>query len=150
MVDPSPFIDALVGKVAAHVWRGLGSALFIEFGELTPTKRRNGTEGNPEGELTLMIEWSWRIERPQSILGGSWSSERKWPGLFRQITGTTVESVEIFGRLPEISVGLSNGLHVVSFMTAEGQPEWAILTRKPFIGYLSVKRGKLSIDQRYS
>lgn len=150
MVDPSPFIDALVGKVAAHVWRGHGSALFIEFGELTPSKRRNGTEGNPEGELTLMIEWSWRVERPQSILGGSWSSVGKWPGMFKQIIGATVESVQIFGRLPEISVGLSNGLHVVSFMTAEGQPEWSVLTRKPFIGHLGVKRGRLAIDLRNS
>lgn len=150
MVDPSPFIQALVGKVAAHVWRGHGSALFIEFGELTPTKRRNGREGNPKGELTLMIEWSWRIERPQSILGGSWSSEQKWPGMFGKIIGATVESVEIFGRLPEISVGLSNGLHVVSLMTAEGQLEWTILTRDPFIGNLCVKRGRLAIDQRNS
>jgi hypothetical protein len=146
LVDPRPFIDALVGKVVAHVWRGHGSAMFIEFGQLTPTKRSNGTNGNPEGELTLMIEWSWRIERPQSILGGSWSSGGKWPGMFKQIVGATVESVEIFGRLPEISIGLSNGLHVVSFMTAEGQPQWTVLTRKPFIGHLSVKRGRLAID----
>lgn len=150
MVDPQPFIDALVGKVASHIWRGHGSALFIEFGELTPRKRRNGTEGNPDGELTLMIEWSWRIERPRSILGGSWSSQGRWKGMFDKLLGSTVESITIFGHLPEISVSFSNGLRVTSYMTAEGQPAWAILTRKPFIGHLSVERGRLAIDQRNS
>lgn len=148
MVDPSTFINALIGKTASHIWRGHGSALFIEFGQLTPKKRRNGEDGNPEGEITLMVEWSWRFERKYSILGGSWSSERKWPGMFKKLIGTSVTDVQIFGHLPEISVSFSNGLRVVSFMTAESQPAWALLTRNPFIGHLNVKRGRLSIDTR--
>ena len=95
-----------------------------------------------------MIQWSWRFERKYSILGGSWSSERRWPGMFKKIIGTSVSDVEIFGHLPEITVLLSNGLRVASFMTAEGQPEWTLLTRNPFIGHLCVKRGKLAIDAR--
>jgi len=70
--------------------------------------------------------------------------------MFKKIVGATVTDVEIFGHLPEISIAFSNGLRVVSFMTAEGQPEWALLTRNPFIGHLCVKRGKLSIDTRNS
>jgi hypothetical protein len=148
MIDPSPFRNALIGKPVSHVWRGYGSAFFLEFGKLTPRKRKSGKEGNPEGELTLMVEWSWRIERKYSILCGSWSSERKWPGMFNKLLGALVINVEFFGHLPEISVSLSNGLRVTSFMTAEGQPEWAVLTRDPFIGNLCVKRGKLAIDNR--
>lgn len=97
-----------------------------------------------------MIEWSWRIERPYSILGGSWSSEGKWAGFLKKIKGAYVTSVEFFGHLPEISVSLSNGLRVVAFNTSEGQPCCALLTRKPFIGHLRVERGKIKVDMRSS
>lgn len=146
MIDPRQFVEALKGKIVSHVWRGYGSAVFVEFGELTPRKRRNGEDGNPDGELSLMVEWSWRFERKNSILGGSWSSEKKWPGMFKKIIGATVIEVEIFGHVPEISVSLSNGLRVVSFMTAEGQPAWAIIAHKPSWGSLCVRRGKLYVE----
>lgn len=120
----------------------------MEFGELISRKRLNGDEGNAQGELTLMVQWSWRIERKHSILGGSWSSDKKWPGMFKKLLGAQVTEVEIFGHLPEISISMSNGLRVLSFMTAEGQPEWSLSTRNPFIGHLCVERGRLKIDTR--
>lgn len=142
---PQAFLSAIRGKRVAHVWRGYGSALFLEFGELTKIRKLNGKLGHPVGDLSLMVEWSWRIENKSSILGGSWSSERRWPGLFKRLIGSKVKSVELFGRLPEIAVGLSNGLRVVSFMTADGQPSWAVIAHKPANGSLSVKRGKLHV-----
>ena len=93
-----------------------------------------------------MIEWSWRIERPKSILGGSWSSEGRWHGMFEKLKKATVAEVKLYGQLPEICVSLSNGLRVVSFMTAEGQPEWALISRQPKIGNLCVKRGSLYVE----
>jgi hypothetical protein len=69
------FRDALIGLPLSHVWRGYGSAIFLEFGRLTPRTRRSGEAGNPRGELGLMIQWSWRIEDTVSILCGSWSQE---------------------------------------------------------------------------
>lgn len=145
-----PFIKRLIGKRVSHVWRGYGSAIFLEFGELTPRTRRDGSIGNPNGELTLMIEWSWRIEKPKSILGGSWSSDKKIDNFLLKLKGESVVAVEFFGRLPEISISLSNRLHVVSFNTSEGQPDWSLLTRNPFIGHLCVERGRLKIDNRNS
>jgi hypothetical protein len=142
----APFIDALKGKPVANVWRGYGSAIFLEFGTLTERRRRDGTLGDPVGEITLMIEWSWRIERPRSILVGSWSSERRWPSIFRRLIGCEVTQVDFTGSLPEISLSLSNGLRVVSFMTADGQPSWALIARRPDLGSLCVQRGKLYVE----
>ena len=142
----SPFFSALVNKPIAHVWRGYGSALFIEFGEIIEHNGKTTDAKRPRGEISLMIEWSWRIERPRSILGGSWSSENKWPGMFRQLVGTTVTEVHTFGALPEILVSLSNGLRVASFMTADGQPQWALITRTPKLGSLGVQRGVLHVQ----
>lgn len=141
------FEKALIGLQVSHVWRGYGSALFVEFGQLSPPRvHRNGTIGNPCGEVTLMIEWSWRIEKPRSIMGGSWSSERRWPAMFDKLKGSRVTAVRSFGTLPEIEVSLSNGLRVVSFMTAEGQPEWCLISRVNPKGSLGVRRGKLHVE----
>ena len=66
--------------------------------------------------------------------------------MFKRLIGEKVTAVEIFGPLPEIAVSLSNGLRVVSFMVAEGQPEWALISRHPEIGSLCVKRGSLFVE----
>lgn len=125
------FRERLLGLRVSHVWRGHGSALFIEFGELRPGEpRRDGSLGNPAGEMGLMIEWSWRIEAARSILCGSWSDETRWPAALDRLRGATVTDLTTFGRLPEVAIALSGDLHVTSFMTAEGDPAWALFDRR--------------------
>lgn len=145
----APFETALVGLPVSHVWRGHGSALFLEFGDLIPSTRvrRDGSTGHPTGEITLMIEWSWRIEKPRSIMGGSWSDERKWLGMFTKLQGSRVVGAKTFGALPEIEVSLLNGLRVVSFMTAEGQPEWGLICRGSMQRTLGVRGGRLVVQE---
>ena len=41
-----------------------------------------------------------------------------------------VDSVALYGRLPEIDMTFSNGLHLLSMMTAEGDPDWALTKRE--------------------
>ena len=137
----------MIEKPISNIWRGHGSAIFFEFGKLHETELRDGSVGQKQGEVTLMIEWSWRIEGPRSIQCGSWSEEHLWEKKFKALLGASVTDVIIFGALPEICVTLSNGWRVVSFMTAEGQPQWAIITRTPKLGSLSVKRGAVRVEQ---
>jgi hypothetical protein len=147
MTFAAPFIEALTGKPIAHVWRGAGSAVIFEFGTLQLAKRRRGGSlREPEGQVSLMIEWSWRIERARSILCGSWSSERRWPGAFKALVGAEVRSVEFVGALPEICLSLSNNHRISSFMTAEGQPSWAVIAKRPAGGSLCVKGGRLNVE----
>ena len=120
----------MTGMKVSRVWRGHGSAIFVEFGALTQTYRRDGSVGGESGEFGLMIEWDWRIEEGQSILCGSSSDEVLWQPAFDRLIGSHVLDVSTFGRLPEIAVALSGDLHVVSFMTAEGDPEWALFDRR--------------------
>lgn len=141
-----PHFEMLFGKPVSHVWRGHGSALFLEFGKTLDVVSPGGKSRSQQGELTLMIQWSWRIERARSILGGSWSDERRWLSMFAKLLGGIVVKVETFGTLPEIEVSLSNGLRVCSFMTAEGQPQWAILVRGGSVGSLAVRGGRLRIE----
>ena len=84
---------AVIGMPISHVWRGHGSALFIELGALAPRTSRDGSAGEPQGEAGVMIEWSWRIEDGPSIACGSWSDENLWSPTFARLIGSIVEDV---------------------------------------------------------
>jgi hypothetical protein len=138
----------LVGMQVSHVWRGYGSAIFVEFGALTQGRARSdGSPSIPKGELTVSIEWSWRIEDATSIICGSWSEEELWTPAFDLIRSSHVTGLTSFGRLPEIDLALSEGRHLVSFMTAEGQPNWAVTDRRstPHT-WITVRQGVLFED----
>ena len=94
-----------------------------------------------------MIQWSWRIEGKRSILCGSWTDEHRWPRALACLTKATVARVMLFGRLPEIDLALSNGAHVVSLMTAQGDPAWALFDRRgDGKRSLHVQRGHLCVE----
>ncbi len=120
---------ALIGKSVSRVWRGYGSALFLELGELAPGPLRDGKSGEPKGEFTLMIEWSWRIETETSILCGTWSEQDEWPDFLKNLVGRTIVDAYLFARLPEISLALTDNLYVSSFMTSTEQPAWVLFDR---------------------
>lgn len=73
-----------------------------------------------------MIEWAWRIEDATSILCGSDNDDDEWDVSFARLLGRTFEDMSLVGRLPEISVSLSDALYVVSFNTLDGEPAWTI------------------------
>lgn len=94
-----------------------------------------------------MIQWSWRIEGRRSILCGSWADERRWLLALACLTKTSVASVALFGRLPEIDLTLCSGMHVVSFMTVQGDPEWTLFDRRGGGSRsLYVRRGRLCVE----
>jgi hypothetical protein len=137
----------LVGLPVSTVWRGHGSALFLEFGNLTPRLRSSGRPAETEGEMGLMIEWSWRIEQGNSIRCGSWSDESKWGLVFRELVGRRITHLTTYGILPEISLTLDTDVRVSSYMTAEGDPAWVIFDRRgtPARSYFS-KSGQIHAE----
>lgn len=112
------FTSPYIGKEISRVWQGHGSAIFLEVGELTENK----------GELTIMIEWSWRVEKGNKISFGSWSDESEFSQLLKSLKGLTLRNISFQSRLPEVVVELSNDIWVCSFSTVEGDPEWALIT----------------------
>ncbi len=147
-ISPSEF-DLLVGSLLnlpiTRAWRGYGSALFLELGELRPADppRRDGTP-RMKGEGTIMIQWSWRVERARSIEVGSWSTDARIDSGIARLGGLQVVALAVDGRLPELIVGLSDGCWLRSFMTAEGQPEWTVFL--PDESWLTVERGRIVHD----
>ena len=130
------------------LWRGYGSAIFLEFGELSPDGfRRDGSERHPVGQFSVGIEWSWRIESETSIVCGSWSDEELWEPSFDLVRDRILQSIHIYSRIPEIDLTFDNGHHVLSFNTADDQPAWFIIDRRivPSVTLL-VDQGSLAIE----
>jgi hypothetical protein len=124
------FAASLVGLPISHLWRGHGSAVFIEFGRLRPVARRDGSAGNPEGEVSLGVPWSWRIEDRTSILCGSWSDEHLWEPAFEMLRRAHISRCGLFGALPEVALTTDGGISFVSFSTTDGQPQWSMADRR--------------------
>ena len=63
-------IAPLIGLPISRIWRGFGSALFLELGKLSKKSYRlkNGKRKDYfVGQFTVFIGWEWRVERLQSI-----------------------------------------------------------------------------------
>ena len=138
--------SSLSGQPVNYLWRGYGSAIFIEFGELVPRTGRDGSPGHPEGQVSLGVEWSWRIEDDTGIVCGSWSEEDIWESSFALLRGARVSAVRLFGRLPEVELSIEAGVRFLSFSTTDGQPQWHLVDRRidpPH--WFSVKEGRLHL-----
>jgi hypothetical protein len=141
------FSAPLIGLPITRIWQGYGSAIFLEFGNVQPRRRRDGSPGNPRGEMTLMLERGWRIEGKRRIWCGSWSDGERWPRAFSRLEGASVASASLLGRLPEVSLGLSNGLWVLSMTTQESDPDWTLFQRKDEESVaMYVRAGRLRVD----
>jgi hypothetical protein len=138
-VLPSEFVELtrpLVGLEVSRPWRGYGSCVVLELGPLVEKYRASE---KPRGRVSIMMEWSWRVQTARAVSFGSWSSERKMNNGIARLEGMLVQEISIEGRLPELSVRLSGNRWLRSFMTAEGQPSWCV--RLDDGSWLSVQRG---------
>ena len=129
-------VAPLIGLQLSDTWRGYGSAIFLELGQLA-----RDSKGRQRGQATVMVEWDWRIEGPRSILLGSSNADRKISAGVKALNGRRVLDISLFGRIPELSIALSGSRWLTSFMTADGQPRWTV-----FLGdgtCLTVVRGVL-------
>ena len=138
-----------IGLPLSHTWRGHGSAIFAELGRLRrPERHPPGSKlpafRHPRGEVGVMIEWSWRVERARSIQFGSWSTEARITSGVAGLAGERVTTIGVDGRLPELVIGLTDGRWLRSFMTSHGQPRWAVFL--PDGSWLTVERGRIIHD----
>jgi hypothetical protein len=123
----------LVRLQLSHLWRGHGSALFLEFGTLTPSerRRRDGSLLNPRGEISVGFETDWRIEVGHSLLCGSNGDPALWPEAFERLLLKRASRVELFGTIPELILTVDSGERLVSFSLSENGPEWALTDNRP-------------------
>lgn len=142
---------SLIGLPVSRTWRGYGTAIFFELGELSPRNysRRDGTVHTSYwGQATIDLEIGWRVERPRAIFFGSSSDDRRISNGLERLEGLEVVDIIVQGRLPELVVRLSHGFWLQSFSTWEGQPEWTLFFNENAsfnCKWLMSKHGKIAL-----
>ncbi len=142
------FTLPMIGLSVSLVWHGYGSTIFLEIGDLTE-KIIRGKNDKPrvsrQGQFGVMLEWSWRVERPKSICFGSESTNKIIDNRLAKLKRRTIKAIEVEGRLPELVIQLSDGFWVHSFSTSEGQPQWCLFLDRRQLPHewLKSERGKL-------
>jgi hypothetical protein len=125
--------------------------LYLELGDLVMRHRPDGTpRNNPEGQFTVYAGFDWRVEGALSVLGSRSSSARQRTCLTERFLGSTVSSATIVGRLPELQLGFSNGMWLVTFNLPKGQPDWSVAFLSGPVAHLFVNRGRLAVERRDS
>jgi hypothetical protein len=138
--DAENHAKPLLGKSISHVWRGHGSAIFLEIGALTS----NNNGRHPKGEFTIGIEWSWRLENNNTIVLGSWSDDDIINKIKILLKDQVINKVSFFSRLKEIEIQTKDNYWLLSFATAEGDPEWSLRNNNK---WLFCKKGKFVIEE---
>jgi hypothetical protein len=134
----------LLGLPVSRPWRGYGTAIFLEIGELHEERyqTKSGERTSICGEYCIGVQWSWRVENPRSIQFGSFSTDRVITSRIHRLRDRTLKRFTIFGRIPELQIEMSDNLWLTSFMTSDGQPQWGI--RLP-TGWIGVERSRIMI-----
>ena len=143
----SDFRDRMIGLPVSYSWLGHVSALCLEFGSLSAIKNKAGGIVRPVGQMGLMVEWGWRIEIGGHIACGSSSSDELQRKVLQRVAGLSIMQVDLVGSIPELLLTLSESVRVQSFMTDEGEPEWALFEREDGSSrWLMVRGGQLVVE----
>ena len=125
-MDFIAFVKPIIELPVSHAWRGHGSTIFLELGQLQPGRtRKDGSIGNAKGEFTISIDPNWRIDGKRSILCGSDDTSRSIEKALQNLVGNRIVGISTICRLPELEILL--GKRVLSTFSAwKGQPSWYI------------------------
>jgi len=135
----------LIGMEVSRAWKGMGSTIFLELGELTERVSRRG-KSSLFGEAHISIDWDWRVEQDGIVRFGSSLHGSEIERGLRTLCGAKVLSVSIVGQIPEIVVEFSTGHTLRSMVMANGWPEWGIKLRDgryvgPGHGHITIGTG---------
>ena len=124
LIDFAAETKPLIGSHVGHAWKGYGSAIFLELGNLTPPKSEKLS--HPSGDWCIAIEWDWRVELGSGVLFGSSNTGAEIAERISELEHSTIQSIHTFGNVPELLVSLSTGHHIRSTVMLTGDPEWSI------------------------
>ncbi len=137
-------VQILQGMEVSLAWKGYGSAIFLELGQLSPPRHPRGQ--HEQGEACLCVEWDWRVENASSILFGSADTRQVIADCIRGLQGSRINDIVAVGAVPEIVASFSNEQRLRSMALTVGDPQWAI--KLPSGSWLSAKKGALWLDAK--
>lgn len=135
-------LQSLTGLTVSLPWKGYGSAIFLELGQLTPVVYKR--HQHERGEARIGIEWDWRVEDGDRVLYGSSNSGPEIAAGISSLQGTRIESIAAVGDVPELVVRFSNGQCLRSMVMLTGYPMWSI--KLPGGRWIVVKDGTVCFE----
>jgi hypothetical protein len=117
-----PLLDLPVSRP----WRGYGSFVSLQLGELRQEPLGKTGKFGSFGEASVFIEWDWRIEDNSGIVCGTSDSIPKTETCVAALLGVRVTDLTVEGILPELTVSFSNGQRLRSMAMVSGDPQWHI------------------------
>jgi hypothetical protein len=136
-------VERLVALPVALPWKGYGSAIHLELGQLSQVTGN----GRPDsrGEACIAVEWDWRVEHHGAVLYGSSNRRYAIAQGIEGLRGARVEHVSISGTVPELAVAFSNGQCLRSMVMVTGNPQWAIKLQED--RWIHAREGRLEVGQ---
>ncbi|MFD2262977.1 hypothetical protein ACFSM5_08770 [Lacibacterium aquatile] len=140
-------IKNLIQMPLNHVWRGHGSALFLEFGLLEPVLLRNGKQGHPRGEMSVHPGTDWRFEQAGRVVCAAYGNEDHWHKTWASLIGQRLVAIDIGNSIPDLTLSFENGTRLRSFVLTEEPPAWTLTDhrQKPEL-WISWRQGALFAD----
>jgi hypothetical protein len=112
----------LADMSVSAVWKGYGTAIFLELGNLSPVDQRRG----PKGEVTIYISWDWRVEKGNRVMFGSSNSSPEMADGIATLVGLTVKGATIQGMVPELLIAFSDEARLQSAAMCTDTSEWDV------------------------
>jgi hypothetical protein len=117
-------IQKLQGMNVSFAWKGYGSAIFLELGNLT--KEETTRSYHQLDEACIWLELDWRVEKNGKIIFGSSNSCPDIEDGLKQLVGKKILGIEILGEIPELKINFSEEFRVQTMAMVSGDPQWNI------------------------
>jgi hypothetical protein len=122
--EANHLLHPLAGLPVSLPWKGYGSAIFLELGEMA--QRQHARRRHRTGEATVAIEWDWRMESGAHILYGSSNSGPRIARGLESLQGVTIDRLVVEGEVPELVIVFANGQRLISAAMLASDPAWWI------------------------
>lgn len=140
----SPSIGLLINKPVSCVWFSDYSALYLECGALSPGRlRRDGSVGNPVGEITVYLGFEWLIKQDGSLFK---SDTRPVPiqSIVGRLSGVIIISGGLCAKRKNLELVFTQSSNLATLSIDANNPEWSVSFNAPLLGHLSICNGKLA------
>jgi hypothetical protein len=133
-------LENCIGLNVSDSWRGEGKTIFLELGKLQNHQNAGQYISKGKGEVTLMFDCRWRLEKLNSILVGSLNDIIEIEKHIKSLINKKVEDISFIGRIPEMVIKFENNIWLQSFTSYKNE-DWAII----FLNSGSICRNKRKI-----
>ena len=120
-------LGLLAGLRVSRVWQGAEPTVILAFGRLHRERFPRFT--HVCGQVDLMVESDWRVEKPRSIHIGSSFSQRTLERLLPGLVGLRVTRLFVEAGPRELCAEFSDGRVFRTFGDWAPQPMWTVLVK---------------------